>query len=164
MAYTKTSTEVGFPPITSSVAQGDYVKTPAIGTIAKFTDPTFGTGEFIWLNGVANTVVGSLIVYDQFAGTTTLSVVGSRGPVAVAMSANVASQQGWYQISGAAVVKSGTVAANGSVYATATAGVVDDAVVAGAKIDGAVFKTADGTPSSGFAIVQLDRPSMNGNG
>ena len=80
------------------------------------------------------------------------------------MSANVANQFGWYQISGAAVIKAGTVAANGSVYATATAGTVDDAVVSGDKVDGARFKTADGTPSAGFAYCQLARPSLNGNG
>ena len=80
------------------------------------------------------------------------------------MSANVANQQGWYQIAGSAVITAGTVAANGNVYVTATAGSVDDAVVAGDKVDGARFKTADGTPAAGQAIVQLDRPSLNGNG
>jgi hypothetical protein len=80
------------------------------------------------------------------------------------MSANVANQFGWYQISGSAVVKAGTVAANASVYVTATAGTVDDAVVATDKIDGARFKTADGTPAAGFAVVELSRPALNGNG
>ena len=164
MAYTKTSTAVGLPVVSATVASGTYIKTPAVGTIAQFTDPTYGTGEFIWLNGCANTVVGDVVIYDQYAGTTTLATAGSRGPAAVAMSANVASQQGWYQIGGSAVVKSATVAANAKVYATSTAGQVDDAVVSGDQITGAVFKTADGTPSAGFAIVQIDRPSMDGTG
>jgi hypothetical protein len=32
------------------------------------------------------------------------------------------------------------------------------------KVDGARFKTADGTPAAGFAFAMLDRPSLNGNG
>ena len=164
MAYTKSSHVVGLPALTATVASGDYIKTPPVGTIAQFSDPTYGTGEFIWLNGVASTAVADLVIYDQKAGTTTRAVAGSRGPAAVAMSANVANQQGWYQIAGAAVVTAGTVLANGNVYVTATAGSVDDAVVAGDKVDGARFKTADGTPAAGQAIVQLDRPSLNGNG
>ena len=80
------------------------------------------------------------------------------------MSANLANQFGWYQISGAAVAKSGAAVANASVYVTATAGTVDDAVVATDKVDGARYKTADGTPSAGLAVLQLARPSLNGNG
>lgn len=164
MAYTKTSTAVGLPALTATVASTDYIKGPAIGTIAQFTDPTYGTGEFIWLNGVASTVAGDLVIYDQKAGTTKRAVAGDRGPCAVAMSANVANQQGWYQIAGSAVVTAGTVAANGNVYLTATAGSVDDATVVGDKVDGARFKTADGTPAAGQAVVQIERPSLNGNG
>src|SRR6185312_13105688 len=139
MAYTKTSTAIGLPAVTATILATDYLKSPAVGTIAQFTDPTYGTGEFIWLNGCASTVVGDVVIYDQNAGTTTLATAGSRGPAAVAMSINLATYQGWYQISGSAVVKSGTVAANAKVYATSTAGQVDDAVVSGDQITGAVF-------------------------
>jgi hypothetical protein len=80
--------------------------TPPLGTIVSAVDPTYGTGEFIFLKGVASTVVGSLVTYDQTLATTTLApATGGNGPVAVAMSANVASQYGWYQIAGAAAVK-----------------------------------------------------------
>ena len=135
-----------------------------LGTRVRAWDPVYGEGEFVYLKGLASTALGELVVYDQYALTTTRATAGSRGPAAVAMSANVASQYGWYQIGGSAVVKSVTVAANASVYATATAGTVDDAVVSGDKVDGARFKTADGTPSAGFVVTQLDRPAMNGNG
>lgn len=165
MAYTKTSHVVGLPAIGAVIASGDYIKTPAVGTIAQFSDPTYGTGEFIWLNGVASTAAGDLVIYDQYAGTTTRGVAGSRGPAAVAMAATVASTQGWYQIAGSAVINcNAAVAANARVYLTATAGKVDDAVVAGDALDGARFKTADGTPASGQAVVQLDRPHLSGNG
>ena len=39
-----------------------------------------------------------------------------------------------------------------------------DEPVTGDKIDGARFKTADGTPSAGFAIAQISRPALNANG
>lgn len=159
MTYAITSLVGAQPIATTSTTQAH-----PIGTVIRAIDPTYGEGEFIYLKGVASTVVGDLVVYDTKANTTTRAVAGSRGPAAVAMSANVASQYGWYQIGGSAVVKAGTVADGGNVYLTATAGTIDDAVVAGDKVDGARLKSADGTPSAGFAIVQLARPSANANG
>lgn len=140
------------------------VQNHALGTIVRAVDEVYGEGEFVYLKGVASTVVGSVVIFDQKLATTTLAVAGSRGPAAVAMSANVANQFGWYQVSGSAVAKANTVVANASVYAASPAGSVDDAVVATDKIDGARFKTADGTPAAGFAVLQLARPSLNGNG
>ena len=150
--------------INQAIAETSTTQNLSIGTRIKAIDSTLGEGEFIYLKGLASTAIGELVIFDQYANTTTRAVAGSRSPAAVAMSANVASQYGWYQIFGAAVIKAGTVAANAAVYVTATAGTVDDAVVSGDKLDGARFKTADGTPSSGFAYCQLDRPSLNGNG
>ena len=160
MAYTINTPLAGF----QGIANTDTTQAHALGTIVTATDPTYGTGEFVYLKGVASTAVGTVVIYDQYGATSTRAVAGSRGPVAVAMSANVASQYGWYQVGGAAVVKAGTVAAGAPAYVTATAGTVDDAVVSGDKIDSFVFKTADGTPSAGFAVAQLARPSLNGNG
>ncbi|TMJ36273.1 MAG: hypothetical protein E6G87_10650, partial [Alphaproteobacteria bacterium] len=68
------------------------IKKHALGTIVRAKDPTYGAGEFIYLAGVASTVVGSLVTYDENLGTTALApATGGKGPVAVAMSANVAS-------------------------------------------------------------------------
>lgn len=124
----------------------------------------YGNGEFIYLKGVASTAIGEPVIYDLDAGTTTRVVAGSRGNVAFAMAANVASQFGWYQIAGTTVAKTGTVASGARPYATATAGTLDDAVVSGDAIDNARYITANGTPSAGFALLQINRPSMNGNG
>lgn len=138
-----------------------------LGKIIKANDKdttAYGAGEFIYLKGVASTAIGEPVIYDLDAGTTTRVVAGSRGNVAFAMSANVASQFGWYQIAGTAVGKTGTVASGARPYATATAGTLDDAVVSGDAIDNARYITANGTPSAGFALLQINRPSMNGNG
>lgn len=150
--------------IGANLANVDTTASFAAGAITSAVDPVFGIGEFIYLKGVASTVAGSVVVYDTYAGTTTLTVATSRGPVAVAMAPTVANTFGWYQISGATAVKAATVVAGSLVYTTATAGVLDDAVVAGSKIDGMTFKTADGTPAAGFADAQMNRPSANGNG
>ena len=81
------------------------------------------------MSGAANTAVGSWVRYTEDDFGTTLLGADMIGQVAVAMAANVAGQYGWYQIKGKAVGKclSGY-ADNGLVYATATAGSVDDAV------------------------------------
>lgn len=146
----------------------DTVQNHALGKRVRIKDlgttGNQGEGEAIYLKGLASTAVGELVIYDEYAGTTKRGVAGDRGPAAVALSANVANQWGWYQIAGSAQIKAGTVAAAGNVYLTATPGTVDDATVAGDKVDGARFKTADGTPSAGFAIAELAYPCLNGNG
>lgn len=152
--------------ITQAIDAIDTTKNHPFGTRVRAKDQAnvYGECEFIYLAGVASTIVGAAVIYDQYAGTTTLAVAGSRGPVAIAMSASVAANYGWYQISGAGPIKAGTVVANAKVYATSTAGSVDDAVVSGDQIAGMDFKTADGTPAAGFAVVEFDRPSMSGTG
>ena len=128
-----------------------------IGTIVRATDPTYGAGEFVYLKGAASTIRGSVVVYDTL-GATTLTTAATIGPVAVAMAATVASTWGWYQIMGTAIVDAGTVADNGSVYSTATPGEVDDAVVDGDLVHLARFASADGTPSAGLALCEINRP------
>jgi hypothetical protein len=161
MAYSFRDGKVGMQPIATT----ETVQKHELGTRVLAWDPLYGTGEFVYALGVASTIVGSVAAIDDKAGTTTLTVAATRGPVGVAMSANVAAQYGWYQIRGAAVLScNAAVAAQARVYSTATAGKVDDAVVAGSAIDGAVFKTADGTPSANLAVAEIAFPCMNGNG
>lgn len=132
-----------------------------LGTIVQAIDETYGAGEFIYLKGVGSTVVGSAVTYNADDFSTALLAANAIGPVGVAMSACVANEFGWYQIQGKAVIKAGTVADNGNVYATATAGTVDDAVVAGDRVKGAKFASADGTPSAGLAECEISRPFMD---
>lgn len=110
-----------------------------LGTIVTAVDPTYGEGEFIYLIGVASTIVGSLVSYDDgdtlaFQTALYTSVVGNPDPFAVAMSANLAGDFGWYQIGGiAACGKANTLSlapgenvaiATGLVIAEATSNVV----------------------------------------
>ena len=133
-----------------------------LGDRFKCSDPTYGPGEFIYLQGVASTAVGSWVTFNQDDGTTALLAANAIGPVAVAMSANVANQYGWYQIYGKAVGKALTgFADNGNVYATATAGSVDDAIVAGDRVKNAKGASAVDTPSAGLAEFEIQYPVMD---
>ncbi len=136
-----------------------------LGTIVQAVDvasTAYGAGEFVYLLGVASTVLGSFVTYNADDNSTALLVADAIGPVAVAMSINVASQYGWYQISGKAVGKALTgYADNALVFATATAGSIDDAVVAGDRVKLAKGASAVGTPSTGLAEFEIQRPFMD---
>jgi hypothetical protein len=132
-----------------------------LGLIVQALHPTYGIGEYIYLKGVASTVVGSAVTYSPDDFSTALLVPNAIGPVAIATAATVANRFGWYQISGKAVVDSNTVSDNGNVYATATPGEVDDAVVAGDRVKNATFASANGTPSAGLAEIEIARPFVD---
>lgn len=164
MAYTIMNPSTGYPAIAEFVltAGTDYLKPIPHGTIVTATDPTYGAGEFIFLKGVASTEAGSWVTYNLDDGSTTLLAANAIGPVAVAMAATVANYSGWYQISGKAVGKALTgYVDNALVYATATAGSVDDAVVAGDRVKLAQGASALGTPSAGLAEFEISRPFMD---
>ena len=161
MAFKITDPLVGAQPI----AVTDTTQNHALGTIVRAEDPTYGAGEFIYLKGVASTVVGSMVDFDPYLATTALSpATGGVGPVAIAMSANVASQYGWYQIAGVAAVKApNAMTAGAEVFSlAATPGSVDDAAVNGEQILNAKVSTTTGTPSSGLALIEINRPFHQG--
>lgn len=143
----------------SLIGSVDAAAAVPVGTIVRATDPTYGAGEFIYLAGVASTAVGSWVTYNLDDGSTVLLAANAIGPVAVAMGATVASTWGWYQISGKAVGKAlASYADNGLVFATATAGSVDDAVVDGDMVHLAKGASAVDTPSTGLAEFEISRP------
>lgn len=157
-SWIPTEQKLGLQPIadTSTVAMHP------LGTIVRATHATYGSGEFIYLKGVASTAVGSWVTYDSDDFSTVRLVANAIGPVAVSMSANVASQYGWYQIHGKAIglCLAGFVD-NANVYGTATAGSVDDAVVAGDRVQNCKGASAIGTPSGSFAEFEIQRPFVN---
>src|SRR5688572_2822073 len=89
--------------------------------------------EFIYLQGIASTAVGSWVNFDTLeTGVTALLAsdvaATTRGRVAVAMAAIGASQFGWYQVYGPAsgLALTGSTDAKNAVM-TSTDGSVDDA-------------------------------------
>jgi len=178
MAFTPTRHMIGafnvsvvdtgiIPPNSVSTGSTTTIPTPPFvpGQVVTATDPTFGEGEFILLNGVASTVVGSLVTYNTASFTTTLCPVTANlgQPVAVAMSANNATTSwGWYQIGGVAVVNKSTglgLANNVALGINSTAKVGTSA--SGKQILGA--RTANSTVSATTTVrVVLNRPHLQG--
>lgn len=146
------------------------VKQHQLGTIIRAWDPIYGEGEFVYMLGVASTIAGSVVTYGgATTGTptwqTTLAPATANlaQPLAVAMSANVASQFGWYHISGHAVcATNGTLAAGpGPVYLAGT-GQLSSTAVAGKQVENAINVTATGTPAANQAVVEIQRPAAQG--
>lgn len=158
MTWQITDAVVGSQPIASF----DTVQKHPFGTIVRAKDPDYGEGEFIYLKGVASTLVGDWVLYKEDDWTTERLVADSIGPVAIAMSANIlATTYGWYQIRGKAVGSCLTAFAdNAQVWITATAGAIDDVSVTGDLVN-----LAKGASTvSGATILadfEINRPFVN---
>lgn len=168
--------QLGYPApgtVDAGISRGGttYPSVP-IGTIAQFRDvgtTQLGTGEFVFLPGVASTVAGDVVSYIESDGAGTApnngaattrwaGTAGNGFPLAVATAATVASSWGWYQIAGAAIVNtSGTVAAGDPMYWQATA-TLSHTAVNGKQVLGAQAGSANGVPATNQAIVTINRP------
>jgi hypothetical protein len=155
---------------TQPIATTSTVKNHDLGTIVQAVDPVYGAGEFIYLLGVASTVVGNVVTYDGAStGTPTYQTVLAPAtaqlgqPLAFAMSANVAAQYGWYQIGGSVVASTnGTLAAGpGKVY-LAGSGQVTSTQANGCQVLNCRNDTATGTPAANQAVLNINRPSAQG--
>jgi hypothetical protein len=153
--------QIGLQPINQTSTTQQH----PLGTLIRAVDRgsnANGEGEFVYAKGVASTVVGSWVTFHEDDWSTTLLAANDIGQVGIAMSANVASQYGWYQVRGKAVGLALTgYADNGLVYATATAGSIDDAVVAGDRVKKAIGASAVDAPATGMAEFEIDRPFMD---
>ena len=123
-------------------------------------DMYYGPGgkEYIYLKGVASTVAGNLVTFDE-TGVTTRLAANAVGRVAVAMAATVANEFGWYQTKGVhdAVSVDTSSAADVAMYIGGTAASADSNAVAGDFIDGLVQRGAE---SGGFAQCELNNPQV----
>lgn len=132
-----------------------------LGTIVTAKDATFGGGEFIYLKGIGSTVVGSIVNYDDSFTTAldTSATAGPSRPLAVAMSANVASQYGWYQIAGmATAVKANSVSFAKGAGLGAGSGLAV-AVVTGSVMQGATVAAVASAKSDVTSVkIAINRP------
>lgn len=132
-----------------------------LGTRIIAKDPVLGEAEFIYCKGVASTAAHEVIQINPDFTTTRAAGGTIKGTTGIAQSANVANQYGWYLVKGRGLVLiAGDVTANLTAYATATAGVAADDIVAGSAIVGmmleealnaggsAIVGTADTTPAN----------------
>lgn len=130
----------------------------------------YGAGEFIYLKGIGDTVVGSLVQYDPSTGNTELTPneTNTGAPLAVAMGANVADRYGWYQVAGVAVIKKTAVkvAPGAVIFLSGTAGRVKASAAAGSgkQIIGARAAQFTGTVTTVTSTVMcvISRPHVVG--
>lgn len=142
------------------IAETSTTKQHPLGTIVKGWDPTYGEGEFIYLQGIGSTVVGSVVNYDA-NWVTELNTTGlaTPSPLAVAMSANVANQYGWYQISGQAVVVKSNALSLAVGDTIATSGGAAIVVASGLIVNGAIVAAvASAVTASTSVRVMINRP------
>lgn len=164
MAYIITDPVAG----SQAIADTSTTQKHPLGKVVRAKDPTYGEGEFIYLLGVASTAVGDAVTYDA-SFQTARAAAGNALPraVAFAMSANVASQYGWYQIGGLAVAnKTKTV----SMAAGIAVGISTTALISvssslkelqGALV--AVVASATTTTNNGDKVqLMIDRPHLQG--
>lgn len=153
--YTIDDQRYGFQPLNVTETTAKHT----LGTRVRGRSATLGNAEFVYLLGVASTAVGDAVCYNLSTYATTRAVAATVGQVAIAMSANVANQYGWYAIAGTVTATAAAAATAGApCYTTATAGALDDAVVAGSLISGAFFaETASG---AGAVLVNLNYPEL----
>lgn len=159
------NTDAGVTPPGSGSATNIPTPPNTLGQIVRAFDPTFGEGEFIFLKGVASTIVGSLVIWEGTTYQTTLApTTANQGrPVGVAMAATTAALWGWYQIGGTAVVAKSAV----SFAATVALGVNSTgkvgAVASGKQILGArTANAATVASATGTINVVMDRPHLQG--
>jgi hypothetical protein len=113
------------------------------GSRIRANDLVLGEAEFILAYGVASLAIGDAVrIGGNFA--TTRTVAGVRGRIGISMAANTdTAALSWFCVEGQvpATVAAAT-AINTPLNMTATAGALDDAVVAGDGLSGAVSATA----------------------
>lgn len=148
-----------------AIATNSTTQRHPLGKIVQGYDATYEVGEFIYLKGVASTIVGSIVTFNLSTFLTALatSVVGVSNPIAVAMSACVASEFGWYQISGLAVCgKANTLSLAPTAPMAAASGLIIDAATTN-RLGGAVVAAVASAKSDVTTVVaMLARPTTGG--
>lgn len=125
-----------------------------VGTVRKSQEGF----EYIYLSGAASLTDGEFVTYIPGTFAAVRLVAGAKGSVAIATAAIAAAEYGWFMIVGedSAVKSNSTIVSNAHVFATATTGVVDDAVVKNDQIKGARTTTAG--VAGGTCGVAVNRP------
>ena len=157
MAWNIKTPLIGAQPISTKSSTQKH----ALGTIVQAEDPTYGQGEFIYLKGVASTVVGSWVGYSPALGTSVLATANGNYPLAVSMTTNTTTTSfAWYQIQGVAQALGLTsiTHSTGFLWLTGTPGSVDDASVIGDAIINARKTTTVHVVGTFLDTYNINRP------
>jgi len=116
--------------------------------------------EWRYMLGVASTVEGSWVTYDE-TYTTTLLAANAIGPVAVAGAAIVASSYGWYCVDGNCSARlAANCADNAKIGREGADGFAGDGRATGDEIYGAISRGSTGG-SAALTAVQICRPFVD---
>ena len=159
---------VGKPVVGAPGEVHDSAKN-TLGTIVEGFGIDGKPTAYIYLKGVASTIVGSWVTYDEEGQTVNLATDSVRGPVAVATAAVVADKYGWYARKGHVIcgaISGGDAAADARVFASSTDFLPDDVEADDMQVLGAYFVTQEGedcdtlglTGAAGLATARLDNP------
>lgn len=140
-----------------AIAYEDLTSTSTTKKFALGTRLDVAGNTYIYLEGVASTAQYDWVTYNESYATARL-VANAVGPVAIAQSACVASNYGWYLIAGTGSGNCDTTATDKAVYIDGTTGRVDDAAVTGDLVLGAASMTSD---TSNVATFALNFPFVN---
>jgi hypothetical protein len=125
-----------------------------LGTRAMGRDTTGNSAEYIYLQGIGSTIVGSVVTFDE-AGLTALIAANAKGPVAVATAITVASTYGWYGIQGTFLTDVvASCADNATIGRETTDGKVGDNRAAGDQIANAFSRAS--TTGAAVILCQFD--------
>jgi hypothetical protein len=179
MAFKLQSNVIGVPDITATTTIATYgvaglpssPDEPFVGETRQGYDIGLGSGEFIFLRGVASLAAGDLVTYASLNGSTFRwdGTANTGYPLAVAVAAVPSTEYGWFQISGNAVINcTGTVAAGDKAFFSATAA-IKTAAVNGKQVLNITAATANGatvanygTLASTQAVYMINRPFVQG--
>ena len=158
MTFRITDTVAG----TQQIADASTTQKHPLGKIVRAKSDTYGEGEFIYLKGVASTIVGSIVEYDTSfqTGLDTTGLATPR-PLAVSMSICTASYYGWYQISGLALAAKLSTTSFAAAAAFAASAGLAIAVASGRIINGAlvaVVASAVSVAAPDLVTVMINRP------
>lgn len=115
------------------------------------------SNEYIYLQGTTSVVANDWVVYDENFTTTRLTA-NEVGPVAIASTAILTGEYGWFLIKGIAQANTDTISADSSLYIDGTDGRVDDLGVSGDLVIGAYSMTAS---VSNVATVSITYPHVS---
>lgn len=157
------STNYGGPRLMET----DTVQSFPFGFVVRAYEPLLGAGEFIYLQGLAATVAGTVVSYNPVTGVTALLVATSNSdlPIAIALAPTTAGLFGWYQISGSANVVTVGGGALGTPYQAAaglTSGITANQKVANAQFSVAANSTITKTCTTRNGSTLLQVPNFDG--
>lgn len=126
-----------------------------LGTRAFATDPTYNTGEFIYVPGCTNGARGAWVIINPDDWSTTAVSANGIGALAIMMSAlDATTDFGWAQIYGLCPygLCLTAFADDGRVFLTASVGYVDDTSVTGDLVNGAKGASTSTARNAAFEL------------